>query len=457
MNLERVRLLKQGKIGNGPVIYWMSRDQRVDDNWALLYAQQLALSAKKACVVIFCLAPDFLGSTLRQYDFMLKGLSELSWSLLEHKIDFFFLQGDPSVEISCFVKKIKASVLVTDFDPLRIKQQWKKAVCKQITIPFYEVDAHNIVPCWLASSKQEFGAYTLRPKIHRNLSRYLEGFSAVKKHPHHFGSAGSPIHAEKILDGLNIDRTVKAVSRMIPGEKAAKQALRLFIKDRLNGYHEQRNDPVQEGQSGLSPYFHFGQLSPHRAALMVTQSQAPLKDKEAFLEELIIRRELSDNFCFYNPHYDSPRCVPSWAKQTLFHHAKDHREYDYTLSQLEKAQTHDDLWNAAQIQMVRYGKMHGYMRMYWAKKILEWTPSVEKSWKIAVYLNDRYELDGRDPNGYAGIAWALGGVHDRAWGERKIFGKIRYMNYNGCRSKFDVLKYIEKFPLIKEETGYEKV
>jgi deoxyribodipyrimidine photo-lyase len=204
-----------------------------------------------------------------------------------------------------------------------------------------------------------------------------------------------------------------------------------------------RNDPAKDGQSNLSPYMHFGHISAQRIALDVSMSDINKESREAFLEELIVRRELSDNFCFYNAHYDNFDGFPEWGKKTLNAHRKDKREYLYNIKQFENAETHDDLWNAAQIQMLKTGKMHGYMRMYWAKKILEWTESPEKAMEIAIYLNDRYELDGRDPNGYTGIAWSIGGLHDRAWNERPVFGKIRYMSYNGCKTKFDVIKYIE--------------
>jgi deoxyribodipyrimidine photo-lyase len=162
----------------------------------------------------------------------------------------------------------------------------------------------------------------------------------------------------------------------------------------------------------------------------------------AFLEELIVRRELADNFCFYHLDYDSPLGFPDWAKKTHERHKNDVREYTYTQKQFERAETHDTLWNACQQELLKTGKMHGYMRMYWAKKILEWTPTVEDAMEIAIYLNDTYELDGRDPNGYAGIAWSMGGVHDRAWFERPVYGQIRYMNRSGCASKFSVDTYI---------------
>jgi deoxyribodipyrimidine photo-lyase len=177
--------------------------------------------------------------------------------------------------------------------------------------------------------------------------------------------------------------------------------------------------------------------------LEVSEAHVDKQSRETFLEELVVRRELSDNFCFYNSNYDNFRGFPEWARKTLDIHRGDAREYHYTAEQLECAETHDDLWNAAQTEMVKRGKMHGYMRMYWAKKILEWTESPEMAMEVAVYLNDRYELDGRDPNGYAGIAWSIGGVHDRAWNERPVFGKIRYMSYNGCKTKFNVKEYLK--------------
>ena len=201
---------------------------------------------------------------------------------------------------------------------------------------------------------------------------------------------------------------------------------------------------MKNGQSGLSPYLHFGQIAAQRVALEVMGSASPTDARKAFLEELIVRRELSDNFCFYNPLYDRLDGFPAWARPPWTGIAGTRGITCTPPEQLEQARTHDDLWNAAQREMVRTGKMHGYLRMYWAKKILEWTPSPEEALAIAIYLNDRYELDGRDPNGYTGIAWSLGGVHDRPWGERKVFGMIRYMSYNGCKSKFDVKGYIQK-------------
>jgi len=218
--------------------------------------------------------------------------------------------------------------------------------------------------------------------------------------------------------------------------------LKRFIARKLSRYPDERNDPNKDAVSDLSPYLHFGQIAAQRVALEVRKTG--MKARDDFLEELIIRRELADNYCFYNQNYDSFQGFPEWAQKTLDEHRQDQREYLYALKRFESAQTHDDLWNAAQLEMVKRGKMHGYLRMYWAKKILEWTRSPEEAQKIALYLNDKYELDGRDPNGYVGVAWSIGGVHDRAWPSRPVFGKIRYMSYNGCRSKFNVPAYIDK-------------
>jgi deoxyribodipyrimidine photo-lyase len=439
VNQKRVKTLVKAREKDGPVIYWMSRDQRVNDNWALLYAEELAKKRNLPTAVVFCLAPEFLGAASQQYSFMLAGLKEVEQNLASFNIPFFLLHGDSKQEISHFLDAHDASALISDFSPLRINRDWKMSVVEQIGIPFYEVDAHNIIPCWFASPKREWAAYSFRPKVHRLLAEFLEEFPALKRHP----------HPEQDLDNNDweaAEKSIKAhtnseVRWIKPGEAAAKEHLDDFLKEKLSRYDSERNDPTRDGQSNLSPYLHFGQIAAQRVALQVLDK---MDDASSFLEELVVRRELSDNFCYYNANYDSFNGFPDWAKESLKIHEKDRREYIYALEEMETARTHDDLWNAAQLEMVHHGKMHGYMRMYWAKKILEWTESPADALRIAIYLNDRYELDGRDPNGYVGIAWSIGGVHDRAWKEREIYGKVRYMSYNGARSKFDVKAYIRK-------------
>lgn len=435
---KRIRKLNKLSYSKGEIVYWMSRDQRMNDNYALLFAEKIAREKNEVFCVAFCLVDNFLNATTRQYDFMLKGLEKLEKKLKKKNIPFHLLIGDPTIEIPKFVKK--AGCLITDFDPLKIKRKWKKTICQKIKIPFFEVDTHNIVPCFIASSKEEFGAYTLRPKINKLLPLFLKKIPKIKKQK--FYLLKSTIDWNKVRKKLQVNKQVDEVFRIKSGEDEAIKVLRNFIKHKLKNYAKKRNDPNLDGTSNLSAYLHFGQLSSQRVAYEIKRSNDPKND---FLEELIIRKELSDNFCFFNKDYDNFKGLPLWSQKTLNMHKKDKRPYLYSKNQFEEGKTHDDLWNAAQMQLVIYGKMHGYMRMYWAKKILQWTRSPEEAFKITIYLNDKYELDGRDPNGYAGIAWSLGGKHDRPWPEREVFGKIRYMTKEGCGKKFDLSKYIATY------------
>ena len=444
INQNRIRILKTGIEKIGPVAYWMSRDQRVEDNWALLFAQSQAIQRKVPLYVFFTLAPKFLDATIRQYSFMIDGLKYIETALKRKYIPFFLLAGNPRNEVINFISDKNISQLITDFSPLKVHREWKNQVLNKIKIPFFEVDAHNIVPCWLTSSKLEYGAYTIRPRIKRLLSDFLDDYPAVKKHPYNQNVDFKNIIWQEIIKSLQVNYKIKPVEWLDPGENAAKKLLDVFLEKKLKKYNDLHNDPNENAQSNLSPYLHFGQISAQRIALEVLRFERFQKSTEAFLEQLIVRRELAENYCFYNPYYDSLEGIPSWARETLDSHRKDKREFIYTADQFEYAKTHDPLWNAAQQEMINKGKMHGYMRMYWAKKILEWSKSPEDAMKIAIYLNDKYELDGRDPNGYAGIAWSIGGVHDRPWFERPIYGKIRSMTFNGCSRKFDVNIYIKR-------------
>jgi deoxyribodipyrimidine photo-lyase len=444
INPLRINDRNQNPTAPGAVVYWMSRDQRVADNWALLHAQSLALERQAPLAVVFTLADSFLGATLRQFGFMLRGLAGVARRLKEQDIAFILLRGNPPEEICRFIRQHNVGMLVTDFDPLRIKRGWHDQVAGSVPIPCIEVDAHNIVPCRVASAKLEFGAYTLRPKIHKLLPDFLDDFPPVVQHPFPWPAPINAFDVDATLSSMTVDRSVAEISGVTPGEQGGRARLHDFITNGLASFESERNDPCRHGQSGLSPWLHFGQLSAQRVALEVVRQLSTSSSSEAFLEELIVRRELADNFCFYNSSYDRVAGFPEWAQRTMAEHRHDPREYLYTPQQLETAQTHDPLWNAAQLTMVNTGTMHGYLRMYWAKKILEWSPSPEDAMATAIRLNDRYQLDGRDPNGYAGIAWSIGGMHDRAWGERPIFGKIRYMNYKGCLRKFNVAEYISR-------------
>ncbi|MCF8259740.1 MAG: deoxyribodipyrimidine photo-lyase [Melioribacteraceae bacterium] len=440
MNENRLKILKDGEKKTGPVVYWMQRDQRANDNWALIYAQSKACEMNVDLRVVFNLVPEFLEATVRQYEFMIKGLEEVEQHLNRFNIPFNLFLGEPEQNLPRFLEKIHASLLVVDFNPLKIARFWKKKVADKIQIPIHEVDTHNIVPCKYVSDKIEYAAYTIRPKIKRNLDEFLDEIPpllTMENNPNL-----EKVDWEKARNSLKINFSVPEVDWLIPGESTAKSILEKFINQKLESYNQHRNDPNLNALSNLSPYFHFGQISPQRVALAVSSVNNFPESKDAFLEELIVRRELSDNFCYYNSKYDSFEGFHDWAKKTLNEHREDKREFIYRLEQFENAETHDGLWNAAQIEVIKKGKMHGFMRMYWAKKILEWTESPEQALEFALYLNDKYQLDGRDPNGYVGVAWSIGGVHDRAWTERPVFGKIRFMNYNGCKRKFDIKSYI---------------
>jgi deoxyribodipyrimidine photo-lyase len=309
------------------------------------------------------------------------------------------------------------------------------------------VESDVIVPVSVASDREAYSAAILRPKIKKQLKRYLVPLkeTAVKKDSLGFRFNSLDVqNVEGLLGDLSLDESVSPVDTFRGGREDATRLLDVFIKDKLKYYNDLRNDPAADYGSQLSPYLHFGQISPLEIALKVDRARGKARGvKEAFLEELIVRRELSMNFVHYNAHYDSYQALPDWAKKTLKAHEKDKREYVYSLKAWEEARTHDPYWNAAQREMVITGKMHNYMRMYWGKKILEWSKTPGEAYRTALYLNNRYELDGRDPNGFAGVAWCFG-KHDRAWAERSIFGKVRYMNAAGLRRKFDIEKYVHR-------------
>jgi deoxyribodipyrimidine photo-lyase len=440
VQVERIISLKKNSFNKGTVVYWMSREQRVNDNWSLLYAQQLANKTDSKLIVIFCLVEEFLNAESRSFRFMIDGLKQVKENLNKFNIPFLLLKGDPVVEIPTFLNNFGEKYLISDFDPLKIKRKWQNGVAEQVDCNFDIVDSHNIVPCLRASDKQEFGAYTLRPRINKLLEDFLIEIPKVDYHQlndnllfYQYNKAEFPKFSSD-LDVHWIDS----------GEESANRFLLEFINNKLDNYFELKNLPKSDNISNLSPFLHFGQISSQRIVLEVSKKNKNEQSVNSFFDELIIRKELSDNFCYFNENYDNFDGFPEWAKITLSKHMKDKRTHIYSLDSLEKAKTHDKLWNLCQNQMIREAKMHGYLRMYWAKKILEWSESPEIAMQNAIYLNDKYELDGRDPNGYTGIAWSIGGVHDRPWGEREIFGKVRYMSYASQIKKVD----------FNEKTGY---
>jgi deoxyribodipyrimidine photo-lyase len=438
----------------GPVVYWCSRDQRAHDNWALLHACEIARSSRQPVAVAFSLVSEYLGAGARQFGFMLRGLRELESTLSQRGIRFYFLFGSPDSTVPALAQRLGASLLVCDFSPLRLGRQWRRSVTSSVKIPVHEVDAHNITPAWVASEKQETAARTIRKKIHAGMDDFLTEFPDLPD----MSTCGdwgetpepeppsSPDWDVVIDNALERGKDVAEVPWIISGETAAHAMLhKSFISKRIGKYGK-RNDPTEPGGiSGLSPYFHFGQLASQRAVLELKRNKSKAKDAvETFIEEAVVRKELSDNFVLYNNNYDNLDGAANWAKETHEKHRNDERDKVYSFEQLEKGDTYDDLWNACQLEMVHLGKMHGFLRMYWAKKILEWSATPEDALQNAITLNDRYEIDGRDPNGYVGCMWAIVGVHDQGFQERSVFGKVRYMNYQGCKRKFDVQKYVTR-------------
>ena len=441
-NLEkRTRVLKKGSTIGESVLYWMVRDKRAIDNWALIAAQEHAIEHKLPLIVCFQYIGKYSNANIRQYKFMFDGMKETLFTLKKYNIPLFILQGKAESKIPELINKYNIGAVFTDLSPLNIYKKRLNKVLSKTIIPFYQVDAHNIVPIWEASEKQEYAAYTIRPKITAKLDNFLEDYPKLKRHPLSINNLPKEQELFKIYQSLEIDFSVKELDWIIPGESASKNILGSFIDSKLTNYDERKNDPNFQQLSNLSPYLHFGQISAQRIALELTGHP----NADNFLEQCIIRRELSDNFCYYNKQYDNFNGFPQWAKKSLNDHRNDPREYIYSYDEYENCATHDNLWNAAQMEMKIKGKMHGYMRMYWAKKILEWSDEPESALQIAIDLNDKYSLDGRDPNGYTGIAWSIGGVHDRPWFERPVFGKVRYMNFNGCKRKFDVDSYIDLY------------
>ena len=438
------------------VVYWMQRAQRGLDNPALDTAIAAANELQKPLAVFFGLHPKYPNANLRHYAFLIEGLAETKRRVEERGAAFIF-RPFPDHDLIRFCDEVNPALVVGDENPMREPEAWRRAATEKLRVPFWTVDADVIVPTRFFE-KEEYAARTIRPKIHRLLPVFfhpLENPSANFRWNAADVPPSQPIDQARLLVELPFDRSVQPVSHFKGGTSAGLDLLKKFVASSLTtglkSYDTTRNQPHLPGTSLLSAYLHFGQLSPLTIALAAREADAPQPAKDAYLEELIVRREVAINFVARNPNYDKLSGCHGWALKTLDEHRLDPRPYLYTESQFENAETHDDLWNAAQMEMVTTGRMHGYLRMYWAKKILEWSPSPEAAFDIAVRLNDRYELDGRDPNGYTGIAWAIGGKHDRPWApQRPIFGMVRFMARSGCERKFDVKAYIRRVEMLSK-------
>jgi deoxyribodipyrimidine photo-lyase len=398
----------------------------------------------KPAVVFFAPVPFYPHANLRHYRFLAEGIPDIAESLRKRNIGFV-LRRFPEHSLIKFCDEVRPSLVVGDENPMREPESWRQAAAKKLRMPLWTVDADVIVPSKLLE-KAQYAAHIIRPRLQAQLPRFLVPQNNLKAKVAWKRPAGlQSLDAEfDIAQGWPLDASVGPVSGFRGGTKEALRLLAEFIQHGLQSYGTSRNKPEVRGTSRLSPYLHFGHISPLTVALAVKNAGAPPADKESFLGQLITWRELAVNLVRFNPNYDNFECAEPWAHRTLASHAKDHRPVLYTERQMEQAETHDALWNAAQAQMVTTGWMHNYVRMYWAKKILEWSPSPAQAYQIAVRLNDKYELDGRDPNGYAGIAWSIAGKFDRPWFERPIFGQIRYMSGASTGKKFDSRKYIQQ-------------
>jgi len=435
--------------GGKSIVYWMQRAERGIDNPALDLAIEIGSELDLPVIVFFSAISNFPHANLRHYTFLNQGLSDIEEDLAERNVSFV-VRRPPENKLEALLEEVGAAMLIGDENPCREPERWRKVLANRVKLPFWTVDADVVVPSSIFP-KHQYMLHIMRPKLNAELPKYL--VSARRTKAKKAWSRPKGFESFRVTDDVtagwkNFDRSVKPVDTFTGGTHAALKRLRRFVDHQLADYDKQRNHPETDGTSQMSPYLHFGHISPLTIALAVDEAvkagKATQAARDSYINELIGWRELSVNFVKYVPNYDSIECAPEWAQKTLREHAHDKRDPAYMLEELERAETYDELWNAAQMQMVNTGWMHNYLRMYWAKKILEWAPNPAKAWEWAVILNDKYELDGRDPNGYNGIAWAMGGVHDRPWFDRPIFGTVRYMSGASTGKKFDSKRYIRQ-------------
>jgi deoxyribodipyrimidine photo-lyase len=447
----RVQIRRAGPplAGARSVVYWMQRAVRIVDNPALDVAIEAANLLGLPVVVYFSVIPNYPNANLRHYHFLAQGLRDVAEDAAERGVEFV-VRRHPDNSLEAFLEEAGAALLIGDENPCREPERWRNVLAKRLRLPFWTVDADVVVP------SSVFGrSYVLlhhfRPHLKAKLPTYL--VPPAKTAPLHEWKPPKPLAsfslAEDITEGFaKLDRTIRPVDTFTGGTHAAARRLGEFVTDDLARYETARNHPESRGTSRLSPYLHFGNIGPLTIALAVEdavkQGKAPAAAGDKFLDELIGWRELAVLFVRHEPNYDNWECAAPWARATLVEHTADPRPHRYIFPQLERAETGDDLWNAAQREMADSGWMHGYLRMYWAKKILEWAPDPATAFDWAVTLNDRYQLDGRDPNGYAGIAWAIVGRHDRPWFNRPVFGLVRPMSGASTAKKFDSGAYIRE-------------
>ncbi|MDH3664694.1 MAG: deoxyribodipyrimidine photo-lyase [Alphaproteobacteria bacterium] len=443
---------KDPKKDGNYVLYWMQHSQRAAFNPALEYAIREGERLNKGVVVGFGLTTDYPDANARHFAFMLQGLEEVEASLQVRGIKFVMRAGSPNKVALDLASD--AAMVVCDRGYLRHQRAWRRRVADEAPCQVVQVEGDAVVPVETASDKAEYAARTIRPKIERQLDAFLTDLQEQdpRKSSLRLGVKGDldPSDARKLLKRLDVDRSVSPVSRFEGGTTAARERLTTFLRSGLDGYDDGRGEPAARQVSELSPYLHFGQISPVEVAFKARSARSAGKDDTgSFLEELIVRRELATNFVYFTEDYDSYACLPDWARKTLAEHKDDERQHHYTRKELEAGETHDPYWNAAMAEMRETGYMHNTMRMYWGKQIIKWCNTPEYAYETTLHLNNKYFLDGRDPNSFANVAW-LFGLHDRAWQERDVLGKIRTMTAKGLERKYDMRAYVDR---IDEETG----
>jgi len=449
---KRVTCLKAAPIPKNAryVLYWMQMAKRAEFNHGLNFAIAKANELKLPLLVYEGLKYDYPYACDRIHQFILENSVELNGRFREKGIRYLFHYERNKRERFPTVIRLcqRAALLVSDDFPAFIVPRHNSRVAERIEIPFFIVDSNGVVPL-NEMTKQEYAARTIRPKIQRLLPLYLQPFREENLEKDSLGLKVdceerklSKSAIEKVVASCNINHSVPPSPYFKGGFIEARRHLVDFLK-KLQTYGRDRNEPSLFGTSNLSPYLHFGMISPLEVALEAITAKKDQSSTEAFLEELIVRRELSFNFTKFAGNFESLHSLPRWAQETLASHAKDRREHVYSLREFETAQTHDPIWNACQNELLGVGKIHGYMRMYWGKKIIEWSRSPAQALEIMIHLNNQYALDGRDPNSWTGILWCFG-LHDRPWGRRPVFGTIRFMSADGLKRKFDVQGYVDR-------------
>ena len=449
---ERIQALNDRPVGDGRyVLYWMQASQRANCNHALEHAIRRADERSLPVVVAFGLTDEYPEANERHYAFMLDGLAETARALDERGVRLVVRRGSPP-EVAADLAA-DAALVVADRGYLRHQRQWREQLAEGVDCRVEQVEADVVVPVETVSDKAEYAARTIRPKHRRHWDAFLRPLEETTPKRESLGLRLPPAgnsesrdldasDADGILASLDIDRSVPRSGRYLGGASRAEERLGAFIADKLSRYADERSDPSLDIQSHMSPYLHFGQISPLSIALRIRDASAPAAAKDAFLEELLIRRELAVNYVRFDHRYDRYDGLPEWARGTLAAHESDARPEVYNRPRLEKCDTHDPYWNAAMREMVVTGKMHNYMRMYWGKKIIEWTRSPKGAFGTMLALNNAYFIDGRDPASYANVGWCFG-LHDRPWTERDVFGTVRYMNDRGLERKFDIDAYVK--------------